>query len=579
MCTEHPCEDGTAIGHYIQHRSGKLVLPVFSIGLLVTLSAIIVLTVPLSDESEAYSDLPVLDVRTVDGKSLSGVGAILDDTTLDFTVKTSPGVPETFAVAKGTVLVTGSNYLILTGSETIHFSLSGHMFGSNPYVKDYGLRLSLHTDAACSAAPVASAEFFDNTVFIMGEDLIAGTPYYIKIETVNDVEFDKAPNSANIGFGFDASTSSDYNAVHFHSDDQVVGSNLFRNGEHYSFPNITKEGNVLIGWYDKLPDGTLYRETDTVNLSRDSDLYAFWWGWGPEECHYGTPGGCTVDIVSKVEGSSVLLDVEAASPDKRVTVSLHGVDVANLHIEVPAVINLAGPDDALTEADARNCVDVLGTISNWFSQHGLDPMTKVRTDSGIAKAGVPAIKVLSESGLGFELAPAEGGSMKLDKDALDSVYRQGVAIHLDKDESAIDYQSVTGIDDAVCSFILRIAEDSDMNESQRKTVGNHAAWYAAVVVDGKEISDLRTGKATLSIPFTGATSGETVHTYWVKEDGSREDCGSSYDGTAVTFQTNHLSIYMITAESGGTPLLFVGVAAVLLVLAIPILLGVKRRSG
>jgi hypothetical protein len=36
---------------------------------------------------------------------------------------------------------------------------------------------------------------------------------------------------------------------------------------------------------------------------------------------------------------------------------------------------------------------------------------------------------------------------------------------------------------------------------------------------------------------------------------------------------------MITAESGGTPLLFVGVAAVLLVLAIPILLGVKRRSG
>ena len=286
-----------------------------------------------------------------------------------------------------------------------------------------------------------------------------------------------------------------------------------------------------------------------------------------------------MDIVSKVEGSSVLLDVEAASSDKRVTVSLHGVDVANLHIEVPAVINLSGSDDVLTEADARNSVDVLGTISNWFSQHGLDPMPKVRTDSGTAKAGVPAIKVLSENGLGFELVPAEGGSMKLDKDALDAIYRQSVAIHLDKEESAIDYQSVTGIEDAVCSFILRVAEDSDMNEAQRKTVGDHAAWYAAVVVDGKEISDLRTGKVTLSIPFSDAKSGDTVRAYWVMEDGAREEYRSAYDGKTVTFESGHLSIYMITAESGGTPFLFVGVAAVLLVLAIPILLGVKRRSG
>ena len=566
---------------YREHRTVGRISP--ALLCICIVAVVLVLGAPLSetvsDGSEAASEVPTIDVLTLEGESLSGKGAILDGTSLDFTAESEPGSPQVFRVYAGTVLVSGANYLLISGPSSIGFSLTGYMFGENPYVSQYGLRLSLYTDQECAGTSVASAEFFGETTYIMGEGLKAGTPYYIKVDTVKTVEFTEAPSSAGLGFGLTASTPSEYNAVFYHSDGQVVGSNLFRNGEHYSFPNITKEGNVLIGWYDKLPDGTLYRETDTVNLSGDSDLYAFWWGWGPEECHYSTPGGCQVDIVSKVEGSSVLLDVEAASPDKRVTVSLHGVDVANLHIEVPAVINLSGSDDVLTEADARNSVDVLGTISNWFSQHGLDPMTKVRTDSGTVKAGVPAIKVLSENGLGFELASAEGGSMKLDKDALYAIYRQSVAIHLDKEESAIDYQSVTGIEDAVCSFILRVAEDSDMNEAQRKTVGDHAAWYAAVVVDGKEISDLRTGKVTLSIPFSDAKSGDTVRAYWVMEDGAREEYRSAYDGKTVTFESGHLSIYMITAESGGTPFLFVGVAAVLLVLAIPILLGVKRRSG
>jgi len=545
MCTEHPCEDGTAIGHYIQHRSGKLVLPVFSIGLLVTLSAIIVLTVPLSDESEAYSDLPVLDVRTVDGKSLSGVGAILDDTTLDFTVKTSPGVPETFAVAKGTVLVTGSNYLILTGSETIHFSLSGHMFGSNPYVKDYGLRLSLHTDAACSAAPVASAEFFDNTVFIMGEDLIAGTPYYIKIETVNDVEFDKAPNSANIGFGFDASTSSDYNAVHFHSDDQVVGSNLFRNGERFVFPQISKEGSVFIGWMSEPDGGTVYQPIDTIDVDHDIDLYAFWWTGGSESIHYTTLDGSEIDITVVVT-DKVLITVHADSSDDRVTVDIESADAAQLQVPIPLKIHLSDADDAITESDAGTCTSMTELIGAWFASHGLEPQLQIVSElSDRVDAEIGALRILKDNDFSVDIR-SSGAEMILGPEALDSVFRQAVPIATGTDASLIDFDSeIPGLEGKNVSLILRPVTDSDTNPEQKRTIGSNDAWYAAIRVGDAEITELNKGKVTLAFPYKTKDSSPDVSVCRITSDGSRESFTTEYDGSTATVQSSGLSVFMI----------------------------------
>ena len=324
MSSAIPLGSGNAIGTFIQSRPFRIGLPVC---LMALLAMVAVIAFPLSDESEAYSDVPVLDVRTADGKSISGVGAILDGAELDFVVMTAPNTPETFLVAEDTVLVSGQNYLILTNSDPIGFSLSGYMFGSNTFVKEYGLRLSLHKDPSCSDTPVASAEFFDNTVYIMSEDLRSGTPYYIRVATVKEVEFDTAPHAIGIGFGFDAATESDCNAVHFHSDDKIVGSTLFRNGERFVFPEITKKGCTLIGWMSEPDGGTVYQPTDTVDIDRDIDLYAFWWSGGSENVHYETLDGSKIDITAEVS-DRVLITVHAESADKRITVDMKDADAA-----------------------------------------------------------------------------------------------------------------------------------------------------------------------------------------------------------------------------------------------------------
>ena len=552
MCAEHPCKTGTSIGRYIQHGTVNLALPASMIALLVTMSAIIVVSMPLSDESEAYSELPVLDVRTIDGKSLSGVGAILDDATLDFVVKTSPGIPETFAVAKDTVLVSGSNYLILTGSETVHFSLSGHMFGSNPYVKDYGLRLSLHTDTSCSETPVASAEFFDTTVFIMGDDLVAGTPYYIKIVTVNDVEFDKAPNSANLGFGFDASTSSDYNAVHFHSDDQIVGSNLFRNGERFVFPQISKEGSVFIGWMSEPNGGTVYQSTDTIDVDHDIDLYAFWWTGGSENLHYTTLDGSDIDIAVEVS-DKVLITVHAASSDDRVTVDIESADVAQLQIPIPLEIHLSGADDSLKESDAGTCISMTDLISAWFASHGLEPQLHIVPESSDRiDVEISALRVLKDDDFSIDIR-SSGAEMILGPEALDSVYRQAVPVATGTDASLIDFDSeIPGLEGKDITLVLRPATDSDTNAEQKKTIGSNDAWYAAILVGDVEITELNNGKVTLNFPYGTKNDSSEVSVCRITSDGSRESYSTGYGGSIATIQSSRLSVFVIEEHRGDT---------------------------
>ena len=507
---------------------------------------------PLSDESEAYSELPALDVRTIDGKSLSGVGAILDDATLDFVVKTSPGVPETFAVAKNTVLVSGSNYLILTGSETVHFSLSGHMFGSNPYVKDYGLRLSLHTDASCSATPVTSAEFFDTTVFIMGEDLLAGTPYYIKVETVKDAEFDKAPNSANLGFGFDASTSSDYNAVHFHSDDEIVGSNLFRNGERFVFPQISKEGSVFIGWMSEPDGGTVYQSTDTIDIDHDIDLYAFWWTGGSEDLHYTTLDGSEIDITAEVS-DKVLITVHAASSDDRITVDIESADAARLQIPIPLTIHLSDAENSLKESDAGTCTSMTDLIGAWFASHGLEPQLQIVPESSDRiDVEIGALRVLRDDDFSIGIR-SSGAEMMLGPEALDSVYRQAVPIATGTDASLIDFDSeIPGLEGKNVSLVLRQATDSDTNPEQKRIIDSNDAWYAAILVGDVEITELNKGKVTLTFPYKTKNDSSEVSVCRITSDGSRESYSTEYNGSTATVQSSRLSVFMINESRGGT---------------------------
>ena len=130
---------------YREHRTVGMISP--ALLCICIVAVVLVLGAPLSetvsDGSEAASEVPTIDVLTLEGESLSGKGAILDGTSLDFTAESEPGSPQVFRVDAGTVLVSGANYLLISGPSTMDFSLTGYMFGENDFVKDYGLRLSL----------------------------------------------------------------------------------------------------------------------------------------------------------------------------------------------------------------------------------------------------------------------------------------------------------------------------------------------------------------------------------------------------------------------------------------------------
>ena len=541
MSSAIPLGSGNAIGAFIQSRPFRIGLPVC---LMALLAMVAVIAFPVSDESEAYSDVPVLDVRTADGKSISGVGAILDGAELDFVVMTAPNTPETFLVAEDTVLVSGQNYLILTNSDPIGFSLSGYMFGSNTFVKEYGLRLSLHKDPSCSDTPVASAEFFDNTVYIMSEDLRSGTPYYIRVATVKEIVFDKAPNAAGIGFGFDAATESDCNAVHFHSDDKIVGSTLFRNGERFVFPEITKEGCTLIGWMSEPDGGTVYQPTDTVDIDRDIDLYAFWWSGGSENVHYETLDGSKIDITAEVS-DRVLITVHAESADKRITVDLKEADAAQLRIPVTFSVGLSDEGDSLTAADAETCMSMTGLIDAWFASRGLEPQLHIVPDSaGTVEAEIEALRVLGKGNVSMDIV-SHDARMILDPEALDSLFRQAVPIATGTDGSAIDYDSeIPGLEGKTCGFIIRPAEDSDLTSDQKNRVGSSDAWYAAVRVGDETITELEKGKVTLVFPHKADSAAE-VTVYHLAHDGTKTPCKADYDGSNATVESSELSVFMI----------------------------------
>ena len=569
---------------YISTVTGKkrvseytVILPLILIAASMAVMVGIGLTDTAADESEAATELPVLDVKKLDGSSLTNVGAILDDTELEFTVSTSPETPQTFIVPENTVLVSGKNYLILSGSPSIDYSLTGHMFGKNTFVKDYGLRLALYSNIECTGIPVASAEFFGDTTYIMGKDLRADTPYYIKVETVKGCEFPNAPNSAGIGFGFTASTSADYNAVHFRSDGEIVGSNLFRNGEKYVFPAVTKEGSVLIGWCDQPGGGTLYRDSDIVKLDGDTDLYAFWWAGGAEKVHYETLDGSKIDIETKVT-DKVLIDVDASTADGRVTVSIKDAEVAKLDVQVPFTVNLSGKDDSLKVSDAEKCSSMSELIGAWFTSKGLRPVMQVTTEASELDAEINALRALEEDGFTLKVG-ASGATMDLDRKALGSVFRQAAAIVLGKEESEIDFASeLTELEGVSCKLVIRPATDADTTERQKEAIGGIPAWYTAIIANGEEITDLGEGRVTLTFPYSASESYESINAYRLTADGTKVGYETAYDGKNVTVESSALSVYVIEESSDSSRFTVSLILIAVLLISMTVYVGVRIYS-
>ncbi len=99
-------------------------------------------------------------------------------------------------------------------------------------------------------------------------------------------------------------------------------------------------------------------------------------------------------------------------------------------------------------------------------------------------------------------------------------------------------------------FIAKEADEADLNEDQKITIGNNLVLDLQVLVDGVEFTDFETGEVTVSLPYEleEGENAENLKVYYVDDDGNKMLIESSYENGILTFKTNHFSLYMVTYE-------------------------------
>lgn len=531
-----------------------------------------------SDESDAATDIAVLDVRDLSGHSISGKGAILDNTSLNPWTYTAPGesAPNEYVVEAGTVLVGGSLYLLVDSQKTFSYSLSASIFNFNSTAQVFGLRFSLYADRDCSGEAVASTVFDSDSTNerIVADSLVSNTQYYIKVDTVHRYDSSSAPSVADVGFSFTASLDTAYHAVYYVSDGETVASTLLRNGDRYTFPDLpSKEGYTFIGWYDSLSYDretgkypVLYRSTDVVNLDDDLTLYAFWWAGGSEDFHYETLDGDTVDIHVVVSDSGVTVAVEAASSDGATTIDLEPTDISGRNIPVTVRTNLSD-GEAYSVERAEDASELIDLISVWMDAKGLVTDPTVVLDDTSADATIGSLQVLEENGIGLKVGSGDT-SVGFDDDALKGIVNEAVRLLTGSYPSGTISPTVLS---SVLGRVIREATALDLAPKQVSEIGNDDAWYVAVTLNGEEVHNTG-GTVTVTVPFDTRYDDPTVRARYVADDGSVEYLDTDFDGTTARFTAGHLSIFAVSVthdSSSGTGLsLWVLIIVVTVVLSV-----------
>lgn len=93
-------------------------------------------------------------------------------------------------------------------------------------------------------------------------------------------------------------------------------------------------------------------------------------------------------------------------------------------------------------------------------------------------------------------------------------------------------------------IVVEKADESAMNEKQRRVAQNYTVYDAYVLLDSKRASSID-GTIYLTLPYT-LKEGESVsdvHIYYLDDDGQVFYVGGTYQFGSVTAQVDHLSYY------------------------------------
>ena len=104
------------------------------------------------------------------------------------------------------------------------------------------------------------------------------------------------------------------------------------------------------------------------------------------------------------------------------------------------------------------------------------------------------------------------------------------------------------------SFEVEDAKNK-LTEEQKKAVGDRPVYDINIKAGNENVTSFNGKTITVSLPYTlkAGEDPENIVVYYVKDDGSLEKVNCTYKDGKVTFETNHLSKYVIGYEEQDKP--------------------------
>ena len=354
------------------------------------------------------------------------------------------------------------------------------------------------------------------------------------------------------------------------------------NGVTFTLPECAFDapaGKQFKGW-SIAPDGDVITDT-TYTVTKATTLYAIWEditysvvfkanGGNGEMASVDVPAGKYTppadDEVKFTAPSGYKFKGWSTTPDGVVITSLNVTDDVNLYaiwsIEVPVSAE-ENKNTVQVDAVVNKTTATLDTVA----EAELDKVIGEQVDTGTVTIDFSKLTGTEETETGAKSAPIDTVVIPTtvieqiaeaatnhgnDTEGLKIVLGDGVSIEFDAVALASKADLLTG-DDVTISVKPTDDADVTLKPAQDKTVGDRPAYDITVTSGGNNVFGIgeEGGIITLSAPYA-LKDGESawgINVYYVDENGNKEWCKTSYDGKTVTWETSHLSVYMIEHEA------------------------------
>ena len=264
--------------------------------------------------------------------------------------------------------------------------------------------------------------------------------------------------------------------------------------------NPSKSSNTFDGWHTVATGGEKWDFTNDA-ISENTTLYTHW----SYTAGSGTP----------ITPPPVVPEPEPIIPDTNGNVTVPALDEKKTEELIHEAVSSGS--DSITIIDTS---DVKGDYTAvTVSKSDLETITKsIENNKNIDSVSIPTSE----------------GNIIIEKEVLSSILEN------------TDADSV--------SFEVEDAKNK-LTEEQKKAVGDRPVYDINIKAGNENVTSFNGKTITVSLPYTlkAGEDAKNIVVYYVKDDGSLEKVNCTYKDGKVTFETNHLSKYVIGYEESDKP--------------------------